>query len=801
MRRTYSIVSILIVICLLCACNHITETDQTQLSGSADPSSASIAQESFELEVHTIQDQRKAWQEGVYPGIYSVERQAYAAMTESRGLLRERSGEVYAYVNPVSEDQTHREHRIQVFGSGKPRSVMLSDIPADFVVSEMEISRNTMWLAAAPFQSSGEGAEIELYVYRKDGELCFTGKVNDLLELKTVPESLSFFADQTDHLWIRVPEQGVLYQISQDGQIERKVEIPQGFPGGFVRGNEKGELIAALRTDMEILLSSLNYLDGTQKKYSTRGILGITRCFPGEAHDLLVMNGRSLYAVDLGEDPKVGELLTFTEYGIDYTAIQVITEQESGSLMIVTGKDYEKEGEILRLTPYMAGEKKGLTLACLSCSEYLRYAVSQYNETEPEQKIEIREYYDLYAIDTTMENAALRLTSDLLSGTAGDIVCLDGMDLQTWKALTQKGVFRNLYDLMQNDQSFNEEDYFTDVWRVNETDGKLYRLVPLFSLNTKFARESDVGHVTHLDESVLFETDDPVSLFGYSYTRKHFIHDLSVFSLGSASDSRSVLYDREMMTKYVRFAAQLPESLEFIDETNENQVYNYEGFRDIVDLHFGRQRFYQRSNFLFGRTFYTFRLASAYMGDTKELPSTGDITKSFISSGTRVVMSGFPVKEGGGSSVIDCLSLSVPSSSENPNGAWGFLKYTLSDRYQSFRQFAMQTIPVKKSVFYAFTDGLLRYESVDDDPYWCAGIGIPDPDTKIDLMYLVPSTKQWMLNEFTSLLSEIQRVDETDSKVEEIILEEVNKTADGHQTAEEAARNIAERVGLYADEQ
>jgi hypothetical protein len=58
-----------------------------------------------------------------------------------------------------------------------------------------------------------------------------------------------------------------------------------------------------------------------------------------------------------------------------------------------------------------------------------------------------------------------------------------------------------------------------------------------------------------------------------------------------------------------------------------------------------------------------------------------------------------------------------------------------------------------------------------------------------------------MVDAFLNLLPNITLVDEVDPHVEAIVTEEITKYCDGRQTAEEAARNIAERVELYRDEQ
>ena len=146
---------------------------------------------------------------------------------------------------------------------------------------------------------------------------------------------------------------------------------------------------------------------------------------------------------------------------------------------------------------------------------------------------------------------------------------------------------------MDNDPDFHQEDYFTDIFRVNENDGKLYRLVPFFSLNTKYGRVDDVGETTHIDESLLFETDPVMSLFGPEYRRKEYIHDLLVFSLGDYRDRDAVLYDLDQMTRYIEVSKGLldfqwySECGEYTD--GEKEALELEGMEDFRD---GTTRFF-----------------------------------------------------------------------------------------------------------------------------------------------------------------------------------------------------------------
>ena len=163
--------------------------------------------------------------------------------------------------------------------------------------------------------------------------------------------------------------------------------------------------------------------------------------------------------------------------------------------------------------------------------------------------------------------------------------------------------------------------------------------------------------------------------------------------------------------------------------------------------------------------------------------------------GIRVTFSGFPVKEGCGSALINRLSLAIPARSEDIESAWSFLKSTLSGEYQSTRKLTNESIPVSREVFYTMTEKLINEpDRTIDRETWSGG-------ASGGFSWWTPLLHQWMVDEFVDLLSDITLVDEVDPNVEAIVTEEIDKYCDGRQTAEEAARNIAERVELYRDEQ
>jgi ABC-type glycerol-3-phosphate transport system substrate-binding protein len=804
---------LLIVLLLLSGC--VGPSGKTEPGKSTDkPSSEQGTSTPSEVVIRTLADQQSEWTEGqFYPGAYQKGSAGFTLPAEPTSFVQESEGVLYAYGNPLNEEGTERIHVMNRIDGLKEKELPLAEIPGDYTLYNLQIKNNTIFILAYPFGmlSDAENSHLELFVYTPEGKFLLREKLIKLLnETKIIDSNVTAFTDNSGNLWVRIPEAGKLYCVQPDGEIAQVITIPTDFQGGFMRGKEFDELVAVLGTGTGLVFWKMDTKTNVSETYTIENLPGIQSVFPGTMYDALVMTEKSLYGVDLGEPVLVKELFSFTDLGVDRTIIRSIEDHEDGSLSALLLERAKTEGEKLSLIPQTTKVREGLTLACLKSNEYLVYAVSTYNTAHPDNKVTIKEYYDKYAVDASEADALNRLNSDLMDGTAGDIVCLDGLNFSGNNAYLKKGLFLDLYELMDQDPEFHKEDYFTDIFRVNETDGKLYRLVPFFTLNTKYGRVDDVGETTHLDESLLFETDPVTNLFGPLYRRTEFIHDLLVFSLGDAQDRDAVLYNTDQMVHYIEVAGKLPE-FKFNqggDYSEEYKDYDEAVSRWYSDLFSGATLFYKDPYFTMNAYFWEVRFASAFLGKPVDRNQWSGMTEeeraeAYRNAGIRLSYSGFPVKNGCGSAVINLFSLAIPAQTDRVGDAWAFLKQSLSESCQSIKRLSQDAVSINKASFEQFVQRLFSYQSIDDDPsylqFFTVEVGESEP--KEEVRYLTPTLQQWMVDSFIDLLGDITVVDEVDRNVEVIVTEEITKYCDGRQTAEEAARNIAERVELYRDEQ
>ena len=782
----------------------------------ADKTSIQPETEKAEVVISTISDQISTWKEGsFYPGAFKKNTVSIPCPTEYTSFIAESEGIVWAYGNPLNEAGTERIHMVRKYIESSYEDIFFPEISSEVTIAGLYPSDRTIYILADTNKAASdtESSRFELFIYGTDGSFLLKKNLSELSDaLKDNDSYLYGFTDLNANLWICMPMAGFLYGFTSEGELFQQVAIPADFQGGFMRGKESDELIAVLGAGTGLVFWKLNTKTNDSETYTIENLPGVQSVFPGTTYDALVMTEKSVYGVDLGEPVLVKELFSFTDLGVDRTILRSIEDHKDGSLSAVLLERTKAEGEKVSLIPQTTKVREGLTLACLKSDEYLVYAVNTYNQQNPDNKVTIKEYYDKYAVDASETDALNRLNSDLMDGTAGDIVCLNGISFAGGgKALLEKGLFVDLYELMDNDPDFHKEDYFTDVWRANETDGKLYRLVPFFTLNTSFGRVDEVGVKTHLDESLLFETDPVITLFGPMYRRTEFIHDLLVFSLGDMTDPNAALYDASRMASYIEVAGKMPQFEKYNNDGSLTDAYFDAQSQESSDLgNHITQYFKDLRDVTFHANNLNFtgcRWASVYLGETmsENLPydvKTEEEGLAYLRSiGIQVTFSGFPVREGCGSAIINSLSLAIPTGSEDPESAWRFLKFTLSGEYQSIRKLTYDSIPVSREVFYAFTEELINNpdRTIDPELHTCNGGANLLADKPF--FWWFPTLHQWMVDAFMNLLPDITLVDELDPNVEAIVTEEIDKYCDGRQTAEEAARNIAERVELYRDEQ
>ena len=128
----------------------------------------------------------------------------------------------------------------------------------------------------------------------------------------------------------------------------------------------------------------------------------------------------------------------------------------------------------------------------ISSDNMIQSAVYDFNKKSTEYQIEIRDYYAEATDNGLDEYMTLQsaMNLDILAGDGPDII-VGSADLLSIYA--DKGCLTDFNELMAADVDFNKDDYLANIFKICETDGKLYQICTEFAIDGLVGSASVVG--------------------------------------------------------------------------------------------------------------------------------------------------------------------------------------------------------------------------------------------------------------------------------------------------------------------
>ena len=364
-----------------------------------------------------------------------------------------------------------------------------------------------------------------------------------------------------------------------------------------------------------------------------------------------------------------------------------------------------------------------------------------------------------------------QLNNDIISGKMPDILVIDpSMPFDSYVA---KGLIADLYPFFEKDTEINKEDYLTNIFEAFSVNGKLYQLIPQFSVSAVIGKTSIVGDRT-------------------GWNMKEF-QDLMA-SLPPETQSFS-----EMTKEQMLITGLLMTEDEYINHEDGSCSFDSDGFIQLLEL--ANQFPKELDDSIYDDDKYWESQESAYREDRVILMNT------YLSSyrdfnqmekarfGDDLTLIGFPTesKEGNAISVSTRFALSAKSGSSE--GAWEFIRYYMTDEYQNQLRY---NFPVKKSAletmekeamerpYWLLEDGTKEYY---DDSFYMDGV-----EVKYDPMTAEEAA------EFTEFLMSVSMVNEYNQSMIEIVTEEAAAYFEGQKSAQDVAGVIQSRMRIYISE-
>jgi len=597
--------------------------------------------------------------------------------------------------------------------------------------------------------------------------------------------------------------------------------------------NRTGELVLTVREEQDTKTNSLFLLeDGRVASVSTRNQnnmnLSIVRFYEPDVSDfeehiinmaavgpetinlfdgglgLLMVENSSLheYTLTTGRgDVK----LNFLNYGVDPAMLIGITYARTGDIVCVLARDSawlwgRTAGEVAvfstspdhvmgTMEAHWAGdaanvdtgppkEKEIVTIMVMESQQRpandLRKSVTLFNKLSPDYHVEVRAYP--YTDSSDVDDARKRFTIDLVHD-AADIIALSGSfggyhgTAVPIRSYARKGVFADLYEIMDNDPDFNKDEYLPNLLKAMEIDGRLYDITPNFMLECITGKASDFAAGEKpgwtIDEFISFLDKKPGTeyIIG-SFTRESFIATMIEYYFTDPATGE-VKFDRDAFQKILAVSERFPLT-EPPDEGGDDWFHFRSGAKDGNPL-----------------------LLYIYMYGEFGLREL--MTHEVAFFGEAIIFKGIPSAEGSGTQFIIPESYAISEKSSKKDGAWEFIKFTM-DRHPSLGMDFL--IPVKIERLEEMLDETMENPlMVDRESPWyemLGGLG-GKPIIRIPIGNNTPEMNKKIMDVIKSTTVVIP----SDPVVRSIIKEELDAYLAGQKTPNQVADIIENRVGIY----
>lgn len=485
-------------------------------------------------------------------------------------------------------------------------------------------------------------------------------------------------------------------------------------------------------------------------------------------YDYCYTNENGLYGHTLGAESDT-EIMNWTNSGIAFSqgvrSLAVISPEtiyiygsdgiggKTGLWKYIKSDDIEFDGAAIINVTYTEDGRNQIPLAAV-----------KFNASQANYRIVLNE------LSSSNSDGELIGSIDkaILDGNVGDIVVTQ--DIDTLRKYGEKGVFTNLYSLMNDDMS--SDDIFGCVRQACEINGKLYGIPREFRLETYAAKKLDDAKIWNMDAFITYASsleDDRRALLYMTQKDVYNVLRDSVISACIDLENHTCSFDSDTFQNFLSYIVSLPkESAEEFD-WNENYYMN-------------------------GKV-------SLYASDISSYASYYQM-KSVFGEEADAKIVGYPSAEGGASKFIADAFYSVTETSNVKEGALTFIHYLLSADCVIDEMRGMRSIPSLKTTakawdesegklyYFFYYDNIGRW-TADNKPITADDEGAPGVCIQLT---------QERINEVYDFLDTVKVYPYIPSSIVAIVDEDMEAFMSTAKTAEETAKVIQNRVRTYLSE-
>lgn len=488
--------------------------------------------------------------------------------------------------------------------------------------------------------------------------------------------------------------------------------------------------------------------------------------------DLVYTNSTGVYTYNLADGHETIRM-NFVNSDVNISSFTCFFELDDKSFIGLYQEDYDSElkgGVFTYVAPEEIPDKKVLVLGGSYVGSDLKKRVIDYNRASDEYRIVLKEY-DSYNSYEDYNAGTTKLNNDIVTGSMPDILIADGLPVDNYIA---KGWIADVSKLIEQDEELSQVKFMQNVLDAYSRDGKLYYVIPRFNVVTMVAKTSLVGDGSDWSmeklQQVLNGMGEGAQAIG-EITRNDFMNMAMQFCGSDFIDVETgkCAFDSEDFIAMMEFANTLPE------EINWDELYGNGDYWSSYETQYRDNRTLLMQFYISGFTNLSYQL-NGQMGE--------DVT--YI---------GFPTQSGGGSYVNTLDALVLSSKSDCLDAAWDFVRYYLTDEYQSTITWGL---PIQKAEFMKQSAKALKRPTYIDE----TGAEIEYDETfwVNEEEVVLPPLNQSQLDQLITFVESVNTPYYYNQDVLDIINEEMGAFYSGQKSAKDTAAIIQSRAQIFVDE-
>lgn len=520
-------------------------------------------------------------------------------------------------------------------------------------------------------------------------------------------------------------------------------------------------------------LVSYDLNTGTTGEQAELSFSGNYSLYKGVDSDLLLTNNQGVYTWNIGDaEPKM--LMNIVNSDLpanNMYNIQIIDDRHFVGVYNDMNNWEQKCAYFTYVDPADIPDREVLVLGGEYVGSDVRAKVIEFNKNNEQYRITIKDY-SIYNTNDDWTAGQVRLNNDIISGQMPDIMELN--DMSSFGNYVSKGVLADIGKLLEADPELSQLEYLQNVRDAFSVNGKLYAVVPSFSVRTMVAKKSLVGEPeswTMADaEAILPSMAEGATVFG-NMTRDNYIYYM--LSYGGQDfvnmESGKCNFNSQSFIDMLEYAKSLPK--EFSEDYWNNYDYNY-----------------YESQYRENRSL----LYDLYIGNVRDCKYQ---IKGYM--GEEVTFVGFPTADSNGSTLSSgSYTFMISAKSKHQDGAWQFVRQFLTEEYQTSDE--LYEMPVLKSAF------LDKAKEATEKSYWTDEEG--NKQYYDDTWYI--NGEEIILEPFTQeevdaiceFIYTVNRTAYYNDDIRNIITEEAEAFFSGQKSVQEVVDIIQSRAQVFVNE-